>query len=363
MLFNLDLDSRLAISGWLICDNPGDLPVFRFSVPGREDHVFKANVFRRDLYDLGLHSTGMAGFLIDEQMIPGLSEINNFLLREATTGLPLYSRYDAETHIERKLLMIDTGALPQIRAVQRIVDRFTMRYPMIDRYSLETVSSILGRPFFPSVVATGNVNWMRIAGIVEASNFSTMTLLRDPFEEMAEKFIFLKRLAGQPSNALAAPILEKYEILLASIQDMDLQNSKSILTVMRSLNRDQRRLLRSPMTYAFGAAPDEELQRRNVSIALDNLARFTLVGVRSRFREFAMVADSLIGGAVFGDMELQNLPHTETLAAILSEIGIAGDLLDEDIALYLFAKEGVETALESSLSNGSKRIAATAEGK
>ncbi|RAS07155.1 hypothetical protein [Ensifer adhaerens] len=347
MLFNVDNDAGDAIGGWLVLDNPGDTPMFRVSVSGREDHVFKANVFRRDLYDLGMHSTGMAGFHIDEHMIPGLPGLGDLSIKEATSGLPIYGRFDPETQIERKLLMIDTGVLPQIRSLQRVMERFAIRYPMVDRYSLESVVSILSRPYFRSVAVTGNVNWIRAASAVESTGFTAMALLRNPFEEMAEKFIVLKRLADQPTNPAAQPILEKYTVLLTSIQDMDMESHKSILSTMRNLNRDQRRLLRSPMTYAFGASPEEELQRRNVSAALDNLARFSLVGTRARFKEFAYLADSMLGGDVFGDIEMKNLPFTESLASSLAETGVARDLLDEDIALYSFAEEAVETVLPS----------------
>lgn len=354
MLFNLDADTGDAIAGWLVLDNPSEIPQYRFTVPGRADQIFEANVFRQDLFDLGMHSTGMAGFAIDEHMVPGLRDVNNFVLREASSNLPIYSRFDPEIHLERKLLMVDVGILPQLRTMQRMMDLFAISYPLVDRYSLETISWIFGRPYFRSTVVTGDVNWLRMASVIESSNFFSISLLRDPFEELAEKLIFLKRLIDQPANPVASPILAKYEALLPTIRDLDLSDPKSLLAAMRNLDRPQRRSLRSPMTYALGATPDEELQRRNVSIALDNLARFSVVGVRSRFKEFASSVDASLGAPIFNGMQLHKLPQTEELASSLSKIGAVCDLLDEDIALYSFVQEAVEEALSSQGRNESQ---------
>ncbi|MVA59453.1 hypothetical protein [Agrobacterium vitis] len=347
MLFNIDTDMGNTVGGWLVLDNPSDIPVFRFSVSGRQDLIFKSNVFRRDLQDIGIHTTGMAGFHIDEQIVPDLSSLSEFVLREATTGLPLYARYNPDRHLAQKLIIIDTGLLPQMRSMHLLMDFFAIRYPMIERFSLETVSSVLGRNFFQSVVVSGDVNWIRLSDTIEKSGFKAITLLRDPFEEMAEKFIFLKRIADHPPSASSMPLIEKYNVLLPLVKDMDFGNPKSVLSSLRGLTREQRRLLRSPVTYAFGASPDEELQRRNVSIALDNLAKLNLVGIRPRFEQYVASASYLLGAPIFAGVELKFLPFTGDLAATLAGIGIACDLLDEDIALYSFVREAVEAAIEN----------------
>ncbi len=98
------------------------------------------------------------------------------------------------------------------------------------------------------------------------------------------------------------------------------------------------------MTAALGCAPEEEVNRRHVSVALDNLADISVVGSRRLFPTFSKVVAGYLGAAGFQEVGLDTLPGTLQLAKDLSDIGLVGDLLDEDIALYNFVNEAlVET--------------------
>ena len=67
MQFHIDQDTGTAIAGWLVPDNPAFTPEIVISVPGQDERKLEANVLRTDLKDIGLHATGMAGFLVDDR--------------------------------------------------------------------------------------------------------------------------------------------------------------------------------------------------------------------------------------------------------------------------------------------------------
>jgi hypothetical protein len=172
-------------------------------------------------------------------------------------------------------------------------------------------------------------------------------LLRDPFEELAERLLTIAQMRKWSGAVGGHPLLRHHEKLLSLLDGMDLYDEKSILRSFRTLSSEQHSALRSPMTSALGCFPEEEPQRRSVSIALDNLAKFDLVGTRDRLEEFWKMTDSLIGVPSVAGLQLEALPGVRDLAGFLRRIGLVSDLLDEDIALYSFASEAINEALGS----------------
>lgn len=344
MQFHIDTDNGGVVAGWLIPDNPGDTPEFIVQIPGEKPVPFRANVLRPDIRDLGLHPTGQVGFMIDDRIIDGLNEQMLLTVFEAETNLPIYRRPLFDRNIEKKLLFIDMGVMPQIKMLRKIMRSFTLGYPMIERFSLETVVAILSNNYVPSLLVAGQPNWQRINGVARERGFATVALLRNPFEELAERLLFLSYLSKRPSTNAASSVFSRHMALASIVEALDHPQDKALLSAFRRLSVEQRRLLRSPMTAAIACTPDEEPQRRNVSVALDQLAQLDLVGVRDHFHPFTSLADEIIGSSVFADVTLESLPGTGELAQKLSEIGIVADILDEDIALHAFTREAVETA-------------------
>lgn len=346
MHFFVDQDSGSSISGWVVPDNPSDVPDFIVRVPGRPDISISANVLRTDLRDLGLHSTGLAGFHIDEQHVGDLSEIVDVTIFDASAGIPIYRRPDPNRHLEKKLLLIDVSLFPQIRIIRRIMAFFALSYPVVDRLPIETIGALIANKAASSIFITGQPNWIRHGSLAREKEYVTTALLRDPFEDLAERLLFIAHLARQPARKTLNHSLEKYQDVLELISEMDFSDRKSVLTGFRKMSPECRRLFRSPMTSVLGGTPESDLQRRNVSVALDNLAQFDVVGVRPLFDEFSSMLDESLESTIVQGSQLDALPGTSELAAILAEVGLVADLLDEDIALYSFACEAVEAGLK-----------------
>ncbi|WP_426240741.1 hypothetical protein [Pararhizobium sp. DWP1-1-3] len=345
MHFFVDQDSGASISGWVVPDNPSDIPEFVVRVPGMQDINLTANVLRTDLRDLGLHATGMAGFHIDEQHVRDLSTIVDITIFEARSGVPIYRRFDAGRHLEKKLFIMDVCILPQIRILRRLMPFFALSYPVIDRLPIETIGSLIANKAASSIFVSGQPNWMRHGSVVLEKEYVTAALLRDPFEDLAEKLLFIAHLARRPERKTLNLSLDKYETVIDPVAEMDFADRKSVLTGFRKMSPECRRLFRSPMTSVFGGSAESELQRRNVSVALDNLAQFNVVGVRPLYADFASMLDAQIEANILRDSNLETLPGTAELTIVLKELGLVADLLDEDIALFSFSYEAVEAGL------------------
>jgi hypothetical protein len=348
LFFNIDSDTGDAISGWLIMENVTETPEFVITVPDRSPITFRANVFRQDLVNYGFHATGMAGFQIDAQLVPDLAEQMDFTIAEVSSGFPIYRRFNSEKHINQKFLLIEVAPFPQFGILRAANQGFALRYAFLERHTLDTINAALTHNFSTSIFASGQLNWIRHGDYAKERGFVTAALLRDPFQELAERLLFARHLSRQESkNVHISWQKESYSELIKFVETTDLTNSRSLISAFRSLPPSLRRKLRSPMTSAFGCTPDEEVQRRHVSVALDNLAEFQIVGSRDHFNEFAVTADHYLSSPIFSDQELEQLPHTDRLATTLADVGVVADMLDEDIALYNFANEAVMAGLRS----------------
>jgi hypothetical protein len=344
MFFAIDSDYGHTIAGWIVLDNPSITPQITIKIPGRQPTTFKANVMRPDLREHGLHSTGLAGFQIDGSLIEDLPDIPQLTLVEADSGLPIFRRNIYGAAVVKKVLLMEVATFPQIKLLRDVMGLFDLTYPAVERFSLETVRSIIGS-YAQSIFISGRPNWQRHGSLFQERGFLTTALLRDPFEELAERLLTLAHMKKWSENAAAHPLLKHHTVLLGIIDDIEFEDEASLLKAFRKLSAEQHNLLRSPMTASFGCLPEEEVQRRNVTIALDNLARFDLVGIRDRLGDFFLLADALVDVPAFGNTSLEGMPGVPELATKLARIGMIADLLDEDIALYSFASEAVKQAL------------------
>ncbi|PSS59515.1 hypothetical protein C6558_37935 [Ensifer sp. NM-2] len=350
MYFHVDHDGGSFITGWVVADNPGDVPELIIRIPNRKEIAFSANVFRADLRDLGMHSTGQAGFLVDDRYVPDLAEVPEVTLIESDSGVTIYKRFDPQRHLPQKFLFIDASVFPQIKLIRSVMSFFTQSYPLAQRLSLETITGLLSLTNIKSIFICGSPSWQRHGDLAVERGFFTAALLRDPFEELAEKILFLTHSLTQPEGVRASPAIERFEPLLPYLQGLKLDDSKEVLSAVRRMPPPVKALIKSPMTATFGAAPDEIVQRRSVSAALDNLAKISVVGLRSRYDLFTSMVDDYLGAPVLAYSELNSLPGVHDLAKRLSDIGIVADLLDEDIALYSFVEEAVVAGLKKEAS-------------
>ncbi|WP_043617265.1 hypothetical protein [Ensifer sp. ZNC0028] len=346
MQFFIDIDNGSVISGWLIPDNPGETPELVIKVASREDIQLKANVLRTDLRDLGMHSTGLAGFHIDSFTVPELGRLEDVSVVEADSGITIYRRFNPEKHKDGKLLIADSSLLPQMKLMRALSHRFAMSYPLSERLSLETLSGILSLRFSNSIFVSGSLNWMRYGALALEQDFVSCALLRDPFDELAEKLLFLWHLAKNPGKSPLSShaALSSYSEVLPQIAAVDFSDDKSLLMAFRTMSPSIRKVFRSPMTRLYGSLPEEDIQRRNVSVALDNLAQFSIVGSREQFEQFAGMVNARLGNIIPPSQTLDELQAALELGKRLSTMGLVLDLLDEDVALYSFAKEAWKNA-------------------
>lgn len=341
MNFHIDIVEREIVAGWLTPDNPSVCPRFIVEVPGREPVEFDANMMRPDILDLGWHSTGMVGFSIDETLVPELPKLDSLAIVDFHTGVTIFRRDSDPSHLPEKVMLFDCSMMPQWRLHNAVGRHFSILYPSIDRHPLETSLAILWNIHLHSAFVTGAPNYLRYISPLNVREFKCVALLRDPFDELAERLLFLNALARMPKGSSIRVAFSNYEELVDHFAAADFSNRRSLVALLRALEGNSRELLRSPVTRTFGAEVGEGVSRKNVPVALDNLSKLAFVGFRDDFDVFGHIVDTLVGTPLFTGAELSAIPGTKELAQILSKVGPAIDLIEEDLALYAFAREAV----------------------
>lgn len=345
MFFNVDSDRGAVIQGWFAADNPAMSARLAIRIPGRQDVVVEADMQRDDVRDLGIHGTGRVGFLIDKSVVADLDELVDVEIVEADSRLPIYRRLQPGRHIEKKLILFDSALMPQRRVLDQIRDCFALTYFSAERYSLETSIVLISNHHAPSLVVTGRHNYNRYATYLDNAGFVKAAMLREPFEELAERLLFLNLLAKSPSAHLATGFLTGVAPLLDFAGKLPLSDAKALVSHFRQIDAEQKRAIASPMVRMFGCDVGDEPERRHVSTALDNLAAMDVVGCRERYDTFRNLLWQTLGADVLGDEALSAFSSVQTLAAELRRIGVICDLLEHDATLYGLARAAVDAGL------------------
>ncbi|PWB82708.1 MAG: hypothetical protein C3F11_10525 [Methylocystaceae bacterium] len=346
MFFNIDADDGNSIRGWLAPDNPSAAPKLIVITPGGGEFEVQAGLPRPDIRDLGIHNTGMVGFDVNATVVPNLGEIDDVEILEAESRLPIYRRFRIDRHVERKLFLFDCSVVPQRRIIAAANKHFTLNYTNSEKYSFETMLVIINNSFNKSIFISGRSNSNRYASYLADAGYVTAAMLRDPFEELAERLLLLRLLSKSDAAYLLPTFITGITPLVDFARDLPFDDQRALIAAFRRATDAQREAMTSPMTRTFGCNVDEFPERRHVSIALENLARMDLVGTRSRFRVFSRLLADLIGADLMGQDEPVTFDTVRTFAATLSRVGPVTDVLEHDLALYSYAEEAMDAALD-----------------
>ena len=353
MFFNIDADQGSSIIGWLAPDNPSAIPHIGIIVPGRDEIQIEATIQRTDIRDLGLHSTGRVGFVVDASLVPDIETVDDIELVDADTRVPMYRRFQIDRHIERKLFIFDCSVMPQRRIMHNVTQHFALNYLMSERYALETMIVLINNHFSKSIFFSDCPNFNRYAGFLESGGYLRAAILRQPFEELAERLLFLKLLGKSDASHLAPTYTAGIAPLVDFARDLPFDDPKLLLSAFRQISDEQRQAIASPMVRMLGCGVDEPPAHRHVSFALEHLASMDVVGTRARYEEFYAIMTQYLGVNIFGEEKPAIFETVDVLAQTLSRIGMVVDLLEHDLALYEYA----DAALAASFEGGNELAA------
>jgi hypothetical protein len=238
--------------------------------------------------------------------------------------------------------------MPQTVLEGLFSSRFALPYESVERFSFDTLFGIINNPSCNSIYVSGRPLLQRYQDLLRQRGYAIVTVLRDPYEELAERLLFSQYVARQGRETTLSQRLTGLAPLTDLVRDVDFVDAEAVTKRLHSIAEPQRKAIENPCVRALACSVDERPQLKHVAVALENLASMDLVGLRSRYEDFRSTFDSLIGAEILGEYSLVEMSWVPAMAANLARIAVVNELLELDLALYEYAKEAVESVIGES---------------
>lgn len=355
MLFHMERHGSY-LSGWLSPDNPTDTPRIRITRPDGTSQEMEANVFRQDLVDVKIHPTGQAGLIINQKTLPDLADfIEEIEIRDATTGVLLFRNFREKDHLHTKILRFEMQAMPYASIEAAWNRHFALYYNAVERYPFETLFGILNNPVTKSIALSGRPNLARYEQLFRDRDYKLVTLLRDPYEELAERLLFLRYALSPSAPGHFRDHLSDFFDLRSVTQRFDPSKLATLAESFAYLSERQLTDLSNPLVKSLACNVEDPIPRsHHVEIALNRLSTFDLVGTRLHFEVFKNSLAEIAGAPILGQEELVTMELLKPIAEELRNIKLVRSLISLDTKLYEYAVEAVKRALSPSSSSQKK---------
>ncbi len=334
MLFNLERDLGATILAYLVPDSLAAPAMLRVRGHGRDLATIEANETREALVAAGRHPTGRCGFRIDDAMIPGLAQMSDLELREAETDILIYRRHPPENAIPHRLFRLETHILPLWRLDDVLEPEFHMWYKGIDRYGRETSTQIFCLDWYPSLYVSGRL-LLKSYEYYLGKGFKTIAIVRDPYDELAERILILRHIGPHAETLLGLRDALTFEPVIACLEELESFAEPDLKRFFRHLPSVAIAVLANPLVRQLTSrAPDEMPGHASLAAALDALASFEILGLRSEAGTFLHAVSDLCGLDVETLPGIDEFPLVRELGRRLRTIASIESFLEKDLDLY-----------------------------
>jgi len=222
---------------------------------------------------------------------------------------------------------------------------FALYYGAVQRHPQDTFFGVFNNPSARSIYLSGCPNYQQYEQLLKEREYKIIALLRNPYEEMAERLLFARYALTPNIPTFVADHMFGIEPLMDMVKDIRFDNIDSIRAAFNSMTETQKEILSNPLVRALACNNDERPKSGHVEIALSKLSRMDLVGLRSRFGEFKSILPEIIGRDIFEGHELTSLAWVQRIVEQLSQIKQARALITLDLDLYSFIEEAITEAI------------------
>jgi hypothetical protein len=336
MRFHIDSDSGSRIVGWVLPDNPTATPRVRVFLGDEEHTTIEAKHPRPRIKESGLHGTGVCGFVLDEKNCKGIARAPTLRIYDDDSDVLIYRRRPKAHLVDEKLFRIETQLLRASGLNDVLAPFFQLSYAGVELLGQETILSIIGITFSKSILAAGGIYFRTYEHHLRDRGFKTAILLRDPFEELAERLLILKWSATPQGMDAGAYLGQTVADAVHALREVDLESPRDLVAAFDSMDENAQRVVFNTTTRQLAcAAADEPIEEYAVSRALDSLAELDIVGVRSDVRGFLDLCAAVLGVEQrIPDAALRVYPSVRGLADQLRQSPEAAERIALDVQLY-----------------------------
>lgn len=341
MLFDLQEDLGFKIAFYVVPDGGGTTPTVKIRANGAELLEISANETLATLIQAGRHATGHCGFVIDGSLIPGLETYQDLEIVDAESNFLIYRRVPPDRVSNVRVCRLETHLLPLWSLDDALNSRFSYWHKGIDRYGLETSTQVFCLRNVQSSYASGRL-FFKTYEFYLSRGIKTIAMLRDPFDELAERLIVLKAIGGRAEDLLGARDAMTYSIVSESLEGFDETDERSSKRFFRKASSDVLTTLSNPLVRQLTtSAPSERPNQTSIATALDALASFELIGLRSDGAEFRRGL-AYLTSIPEGELPLlSEYSRVTNLGTFLRSNTTAESILEKDLEVYHHIKNAL----------------------
>lgn len=339
MLFNLEYDHGDVLEGYLIPDGFSDQPIVRVLGEDGELLQMKCTEPRPAVVQSGRHETGLVGFRLDAETLPGLETYQHLEIRDANTGVLVYRRPGARHRVPLKIFRMEFQMLPLLKLDHHCGKHFQYELTGMERFGQETALQAFHLNAVDSIYLSGRLHLRNFEEFFD-KGFQVIGYLPDPYYEMASRLAMLKRLSQSQITILG----ERDRLALSSaashFSEVVLDDERSLKKALQTAGSKIRDVFISPATRQLvRSTPDQPVSRRDVAPAIDLLSRFAVVGQDGMPFRFENALAELLG------LPLEDIPSVgrhsilEAIASRLRCLPIVEGLLEADLILHHYVRE------------------------
>lgn len=333
MLFNIESDTGVRLSGYVVPDGFTARPNLTVRGNGTVLLSMQTNDMRDALVNAGRHESGMCGFVIDEGMVPGLADIVDLEVTEADSGTLIYRRPRPDC-VAKKVLRLETHLFPLWRLDNALKSVFQYGSSAIDQLGRETATQMFLLNHVESAYLSGRLLYKNYAYYAD-TNFKTLLILHEPYEEMAERLLVLRNIEKVGAGTLGLRDAMGLKPVIDFVADLPLADEKALGRALRRMPFEVAASLANPLVRQLSTStPDEMPSAGAVAYALDMLASFEIVGLRREPGTFVAALAELLGTDTGVLPDIGTIPSVVSLADLLRRTGAVAQILEKDLELY-----------------------------
>ncbi len=342
MLFNVDKDEGHTIVAYVVPDAGGTTPSVVLRAGGQELLRLEANNTLPTLVDAGRHSTGRCGFIIDGTLLPDLATYADLEVIEASHDVLVYRRRPAEA-ADVQLFRFETHLLPLWRIDEAVKDHFQFWYKGIDRFGRETANQVFNISS-KSAYISGRLQYKSYEMYL-AKGVKTVGMLRDPYCELAERLILLKNIGSRAEEILGERDAMIFAPVIEALGEWEAFDDTFCKRFFRRASADVSVILSNPLVRQLtGATPDDLPNHSAVAAALDSLASFELLGLRSEGDGFAAGLADMLGLPANRIPPINEYPRIVELGERLRQNHDIEGFLEKDLEVFHSITHAFEAA-------------------
>lgn len=345
MNFSVYSDSGLEIHGYLVPDGYSKRPTVAVYLGGERPTIIECDRFVEGAKNQGLHDTGLVGFVLTDENVPGLSVTNSVELADVETGFVFYRRAVEGQYLPHKVFRLETRYAPHIELDNSLKPYFQFFAHSVERYGAETIRQMLEVIHQPSVYVSGRIMVKNFRVYLDYNTDMMFVSLRDPFYELAVRIFTFSLYSKHKFRYVPERDLLLFKPVLDHFDQLNVLDEGALRRAIRAAPKDAIKLLASPFTHQLVAtSPGELAPLDSVSIALDTLSQFTLFDTGDDQASFpGMIAERL--GVPRERVRMnQKVEAIQSVASILRELDTVHHLLETDLILHHFVRQAEKRA-------------------